>query len=90
MAEPMMKNENDVRSRLARRKGGPKLDPRTIARAEELERQLGRPLRPEIEGPLSEAEEEELVLARLTDDCEWIPAEKFLEDRKRLRDESAQ
>ena len=88
MAEPMIKN--DVRSRLARRHpNAPMPDAKIIARAEELERKLGRPLRPVIEGPLSDAESEEQLLARMTDGCEMIPAEKFLEDFKRFREKRA-
>ena len=83
MAEPMIKN--DVRSRLARRHPNAFMPgPEIIARAEELERQLGRPLRPVIEGPLSDAESEEQLLARMTDGSEMIPAAKLLEDFKHL------
>ena len=87
MALPMMKD--DVRSRLARRDpDAPRLDPEEIARAEELERKLGRPLRLEIEGPLSDEESEEQYFARLIDG-EFLPAEKFLEDFKHLREKRA-
>ena len=84
MAEPMMKEEN-ARPNSARRNTGipPGLTPEGVARAKELERQLGRPLRPVIEGPLSDAESEEQLLARLMEN-EWIPAEKFLEEFKHL------
>ena len=39
--------------------GAPKLYPEEIARAEELERKLGRPLRLEIDGPLTDEESED-------------------------------
>ena len=88
MALPMIKN--DVRSRLERRSpDAPRVYPEEIARAEELERQLGRPLRLEIEGPLTDAESEEQLLARMIDG-EFLPAEKFLEDFKHLRRKKAQ
>ena len=84
MTQPMMKAE-DLRSRLARRSpDAPRLHPEEIARAEELERKLGRPLRLEIDGPLTDEESEEVILARLMDSDNWIPAEKFLEDFKHL------
>ena len=54
------------------------------ARAVELERKLGRPLRVEIEGPLTDEESEEVVLARLMDEDNWIPAGEFLEEFKHL------
>ena len=88
MAQPMMKEES-VRPSLARRKPVPLgLTPQGVARAEELERQLGRPLRLDIEGPLTDAESEEILLARLMDG-EFLPAEKFLEDCKHLREKRA-
>ena len=77
MAQPMMKEE-DLRSRLARRRpDAPKLYPEEIARAEELERKLGRPLRLEIDGPLTDEESEEVILARVIDG-EWISLDELL------------
>ena len=55
----------------------PRLYPEEIARAEELERKLGRPLRLEIDGPLTDEESEEVILARLMDD-EWISLDELL------------
>ena len=62
-------------------------DARAAAKA--LEKKLGRKLRTQIDGDengaLTEAEEEELILARLTSGDQWIPAEEFLEEFKHLR-----
>lgn len=54
--------------------------PETIARARELERELGRPLRREIDGPLNDEEWEEVLLARLMSGEELIPAEELLKE----------
>ena len=84
MALPMMKDEKGegrrfLAERLARRPAdAPELTPELIARAEELERELGRPLRVEYDGPVSDAESEEILIGRMTDDCEWIPLDELL------------
>ena len=54
--------------------------PETVARARELERELGHPLRREIEGPLNDEEWEEILLARLMSGEELIPAEELLKE----------
>ena len=51
--------------------------PEILARARELERELGRPLREVIDGPLNDEELEELVLARMISGDELITAEEF-------------
>ena len=77
MAEPMMK-ENERPSAPRWKPDTDALTPQGLARAKELERQLGRPLRQKIEGPLTEAEAEEQLLARLTQETKWIPLDEFL------------
>ena len=52
--------------------------PEILARARELERELGRPLREVIDGPLNDAELEEVVLARMTSGGESIPVDDLL------------
>ena len=65
MAQPMMKEENAVPNAARRKTGVPKgLTPEGFAYAKALERKLGRRLRTIIDGPLSEEEERELLLAR--------------------------
>ena len=82
MARPMTKEE--ARPRMGRRGPcAPPTTPELRARAEALERKLGRPLRMDIEGPLTDEESEEVILARLMDD-NWLPGEKLLEDFKHL------
>lgn len=46
--------------------------------ARELSRKLGRPLRAQIPDPLSEADWEELILARMLNYDKCIPAEELL------------
>ena len=87
MAEPMMKEDAAPARRKTDIPSG--MTPESFAYAKALERKLGRRLRMEIEWPLTEAEEEEVVLARLMYD-ESIPAEKFLEEFKHLRAEKPQ
>ena len=77
MAQPMLK-ENARPESGRRNPHAPRIYPEERARAEELERQLGRPLRLEIEGPLTEEEEEEMILARLMDEDGWISADEVL------------
>ena len=75
MSRPMMKEES-----LPRRKRGlpaAPIAPELCARAQALERKLGRPLRLYIDGPLTDEESEEVILARLMDG-DWVPAEEFL------------
>ena len=81
MAQPMLKE--NARPEPARRRFGPPITPEIRARAEALERKLGRPLRLEIDGPLTDAESEEMILARWMDN-NWLPAKKLLEDFKHL------
>ena len=90
MAQPMMKEENAQPASARRNTGIPDgLTPEGFAYAKELERKLGRRLRTIIDGPLSEEEEEELILARLMYE-EPRPVDEFLEERRRLRGEKAQ
>ena len=78
MAQPMMKE--DIRPPAKRRNPhAPRVTPEERARAAELERELGRPLRLDIEGPLTDDEIEEVVLARIMDEDAWIPASEFPE-----------
>ena len=58
---------------------------RMQADARALSRKLGRPLRTRIPDPLSEADWEELVLARILDYDRRIPAEELLEQFAHLR-----
>ena len=44
---------------------GPLATSEILARARELERALGRPLRDDIEGPLNDEELEEILIARI-------------------------
>ena len=82
MARPLLKEEtppqkargDSPRSRM------PPPSPEVVARARELERELGRPLRREIEGALSDREWEEVLLARLMSGEELIPAEELLKE----------
>ena len=78
MAQPLMKE--DIRPPAKRRNPrAPRVPPELRARAAELERELGRPLRTEIEGPLTDAESEEVILARMTDDdCDWMSLDELL------------
>ena len=78
MALPMLKE--DVRPPEARRNPcAPDVPPEIRVRAEALERKLGRPLRTVIEWPLTEEDEEELVLARWLDD-DWGPVDELLKE----------
>ena len=76
MAQPMPKEES--RSEPDRSRGVSPIAPELRAKAAALERKLGRPLRLEIEGPLTDEESEEVLLARLMDHESWISAEEFL------------
>ena len=78
MAQPLMKE--DIRPPAKRRNpNAPRVTPEERARAAELERELGRPLRTEIEPPLTDAELEEVILARITDDdCNWMSLDELL------------
>ena len=77
MAQPMLK-ENARPAKEWPRAYGPTVTPEERAMAEALERKLGRPLRLEIEGPLTEAEEEEVILARMMDKDGWMSADEVL------------
>ena len=88
MAEPLMKE--DAAPTPARREPDlSALTPKGIARAKELERKLGHPLRMHIDGPLTEEEEEEIIFARLMYE-ESRPVGEFLEEFKHLRAEKPQ
>ena len=50
-----------------------------VARAEALRRKLGRPLRMEIDGPLTDEELAEMVLARAKDNSR-VPIEDILDE----------
>lgn len=77
MARPMPKE--DARPEPARRSpGAPPTTPELRARAEALERKLGRPLRLDIEGPRTDEESEEVMLARLMDHENWISLDELL------------
>ena len=65
------------------RRPGPLATPEILARARELERELGRPLRDEIDGPLNDEELEELLLARRAYG-EVFPVEDLLKKYGRL------
>ena len=54
--------------------------PEMIARARELEAELGHPLRKEIDGPLNDKEWEEVALAQLMSGDKLIPAEEALKE----------
>ena len=71
MAQPMMKTSGEDLA--------PQSRAETLARARELREKLGRPLRMEIGGRLSDDELEEVVLARL-EDGERVSADGFLEE----------
>ena len=58
------------------RRPGPLATPERLARARVLERELGRPLRAEIDGPLNDEELEELLVARIAYG-EVISADEF-------------
>ena len=65
MPQPMLKESpppEAQESRPRRRMSPP--TPEMLARARELEKELGRPLRTEIAWPLTEKEEEEVIIAR--------------------------
>ena len=79
-----MKEEDRPHSAGRRGRFSSRFSPEMRARAVELECQLGCPLRVEIEGPLTDEESEEVVLARLMDEDNLIPAGKFLEEFKHL------
>ena len=79
MALPMLKEfPPQAREDAPRRMPPP--TPEMIARARELERKLGHPLRREIDGPLNDDELEEVALARLMSEDELIPAEEVLKE----------
>ena len=82
MAQPMPKEESRPEPDRSRR--GPPIAPELRAKAAALERKLGRPLRLDIEGPRTDEESEEVLLARLMDHESWLPGEKLLEDFKHL------
>ena len=78
MPQPMLKESpppEAQESRPRRRMSPP--TPEMLARARELEKELGHPLRTEIAWPLTEKEEEEVIIARSISEEEWIPAEEF-------------
>ena len=83
MAQPMPKEESRSEPDRRGRCCGPPITPEIRARAAALERKLGRPLRLDIEGPRTDEESEEVILARWMDD-NWLPGEKLLEDFKHL------
>ena len=58
--------------------------PEMIARARELESELGHPLRKEIDGPLNDKEWEEVALAQLMSGEKLIPAKEVLKEFGRL------
>ena len=75
---PQLMTKEEARARPARRDAAKSpLPPRMRARAEELERKLGRPLRPEIDGPLTDEQSEEVLLARMMED-DRIPLDELL------------
>ena len=78
MAQPMPKEESRPEPDRRGRCCGPPITPEIRARAAALERKLGRPLRLDIEGPLTDEESEEVLLARWMDHESWISAEEFL------------
>ena len=80
MSQPMLKEfpPPDSPADGLSRRPGPLATPEILARARELERELGRPLREVIDGPLNDAELEELVLARMTSGGESIPVDDLL------------
>ena len=80
MSQPMLKEfpPPDSPADGLSRRPGPLATPEILARARELERELGRPLRDEIDGPLNDAELEEVVLARMTSGGESIPVDDLL------------
>ena len=60
------------------RRPGPLATPEILARARRLERELGRPLRDEIDGPLNDEELEEILIARMISGEESIPVDDLL------------
>ena len=80
MSQPMLKEFPPPESPAGglSRRPGPLATPEILARARELERELGRPLRDEIDGPLNDEELEEVVLARMTSGGESIPVDDLL------------
>ena len=87
MSQPMLKEfppPDSPADGLSRRPGPvstPK--PEILAQARELERELGRPLRDEIDGPLNDEELGELLLARRAYG-EVFPVEDLLKKYGRL------
>ena len=88
MAQPVVKESPPKAIRRSAPSNLADADADARAAAKALEKKLGRKLRTHIEGDengaLTEAEEEELILARLTSGDQWIPAEEFLEEFKHL------
>ena len=84
MAQPLIKE--DIRPPAKRRNPhAPRVTLEECARAAELERKLGHPLRLEIEGVLTDEESEEVILARIMDEDGWIPASEFLKEFRHPR-----
>ena len=67
MSQPMLKESPspDSPAKGLSRRPGTLATPEILARARELERELGRPLRDEIDGPLNDEELEEILIARI-------------------------
>ena len=67
MPQPMLKESPppELSAEGLSRRPGPLATPEILARARELERELGHPLREDIDSPLNEEEEEELLVARI-------------------------
>ena len=86
MALPMLKESPPMQAREVPpvRNRMPPPTPEMLARARELERELGHPLRDEIDGPLNDQQLEEVLLARLISEEELIPAEEVLKEFGRL------
>ena len=84
MALPMLKEPPPQTRAEEPRRRMPPPTPEMIARARELEAELGHPLRKEIDGPLNDKEWEEVALAALMSEEELIPAEEVLREFGRL------
>ena len=80
MALPMLKESPPQAREDEPRRRMPPPTPEIIARARELERKLGHPLRQEIDGPLNDEEWEEVLLAQLMSEEELIPAKEVLQE----------
>ena len=69
MPMPLLKEDPDLSPELPlSRPPGPFATPEILAKASRLEQELGRPLRLDIDGPLTEEEDQEVILARLAFD----------------------